>query len=113
MKSEVAIGVMSELCEFECHRPRTPEDPLIKLCRQAGFLASGSPADSQVSYSRHLPTPTAGQWFVALSFRLQWRGPRRSFTGFPRPSTSSKTLPKPKFGVNKASGEQARADSHS
>jgi hypothetical protein len=52
----------------------------------------------QISYLRHLPTPLAGavvSW--SLSFRSQWRGPRRHFTSFPHLPTNASNSPRTKI----------------
>ncbi len=59
--------------------PHTPEGTSFPPLRgQVSWLSA--------TYSRRLPTRRCrAVAFVPLSFRIQWRGPRRRFTGFPQP----------------------------
>lgn len=54
----------------------------------AGFLTSGLPAPRGLPTCGPFPPGASRQWIVPLSFRIQWRGPCRPFTGLPSPQRS-------------------------
>ncbi len=67
---------------FDSFRPRTPGGPL-KTFAGAGFLTSGLSARRGLPTCGPFPPGASGQWIVPLSFRIQWRGPCRPYTGLP------------------------------
>lgn len=74
--------------------PHTPEGTSFPPLRgQVSWLSA--------TYSRRLPTRHCrAVAFVPLSFRIQWRGPRRHFTGFPQPRSGRRCLYKDALRVN-------------
>src|SRR6185295_719028 len=73
--------------------PKPSPRPAGGIRRWAGLLTSGS------FYSRtfppgqpHVSCDPPGQWQLRFRTRLQWRGPRRLFTGFPFQTASRRCL---------------------
>jgi hypothetical protein len=71
------------------HRSPHPGGPLLD-CWKAGLLTPGFPADAGAPTCGAFPLPIRSSGLLPLSFRLQWRGPCRLLTGFPRQPTTTR-----------------------
>jgi hypothetical protein len=74
----------------------------------AGFLTSGLPAPRGLPTCGPFPPGASRQWIVPLSFRIQWRGPCRPFTGLPF-ATAKQGAYRTQIGFLSRAGERLTA----
>ncbi len=66
----------------------TPRRTADQFCWEAGLLTSGALLDAAFLLATPSHSARGSSGLLPLSFRLQWRGPRRYLTGFPHLPTN-------------------------